>query len=173
MGHTFSGNGPPHRHAQEARIMGLWDGIENESYTKRSKNIPVGNHVLTGKRFVVQASQKVRGITNFIAEFEVVSSDSPELSPGDSVSAIYGSDKASFLRKVKYLLANYMVACERQISADITLREVDAKIESGYIDAITDGDGTAYAGFQVRSIGRMTETKTGAAFIAHEWEPAA
>lgn len=153
--------------------MSIWDGIENESYTKRSKTIPEGNHLLRGKRFVTQASQKVRGITLFIAEFEVVSSSSPELSPGDSVSAIYGSDKASFLKNVKYLLANYIIACERQHDPKITLDQVNGKIEGRYIEAITADDGTSYAGFEVKSTGRLTQTKDGRPFIVHEWEPAA
>lgn len=153
--------------------MGLWDGIENETYQKRSKVIPQGNHVLIGTKFVVQASQKIRGINLFVAEFQVESSDSPELSPGDAVCAIYASDKPSFLKNVKYLLANYMIACERTHKPDVTLAEVDAKIKGAYIEAITDGDGTAYAGFKVRSIGRLTETKSGNPFVAHEWEPAA
>lgn len=156
--------------------MDIFDGIESTQYFSRSKNIPEGTHTLIGKSFLVQPSTKNRAVTNFIAEFTVVDSTSPELSPGDTVSAVYPSSNQSFLRNTKYLLATYMVACEKSVSPNITLAEVDAKINKEYIAAITKGDGTQYAGFKVKSIGRLTTIKNGpnagAPFIAHEWEVA-
>jgi hypothetical protein len=156
--------------------MSIFDGIESTSYFSRSKNIVEGTHTLIGKSFVVQASAKNRAVQNFIAEFTVVDSTSADLAPGDTVSAVYSSSNQSFLRNVKYLMATYMMACERTANPNITLAEVDAKITGEYLKAITDGDGTAYAGIKIKSIGRVTTIKTGPnagqPFTSHEWEQA-
>jgi hypothetical protein len=154
--------------------MGIFSGIESVSYFSKGKNIPVGNHTLIGKKITVNVSQKNRSVSNFIMEFEVESSDSPELSVGDLVSVVYSSSKQTFLGNVKYAVANYMLASERSVNPAVSLKEVDAKIDESYIDAITDGDGTLYAGFRVKCVGTETIIKTGPnagqPFVRHDWQ---
>lgn len=153
--------------------MGFFDGIQNASYYNRSKHIPEGTHILIGKKFSLQKSAKNPSVANFIAEFVVESTTSNEIAPGDTVSAVYLSSHSSFLRNVKYLLAQYLFACEKAHNPQITQAEVDAKISEGYIEGIVDGDGTTYANYRVKSIGRGTTIKNGPnagqPFIAHEW----
>jgi hypothetical protein len=153
--------------------MGIFDGIEQTSYFARSKNILEGTHILVGRKITVQQSSKNRAVSNFIMEFTVESTDNPELAVGDVVAAIYSSSKDSFLGNVKYLLATYMLACERSGNPDITAKDVDAKINTPYIAAITEGDGTAYAGFRIKCVGTVKEIKNGPnagqPFTRHDW----
>jgi hypothetical protein len=153
--------------------MGIFSGIEGASYFSKGKNIPVGSHTLVGKKITVQVSQKNRAVSNFIMEFEVEASDSPELTVGDIVSVVYSSAKQTFLGNVKYAVANYMLACERSANPSITLKEVDKKIDEDYLNAITEGDGTAYAGFRIKCTGVETTIKTGPnagqPFVRHDW----
>ena len=141
--------------------MGIFSGIEETGFFSRNKNIPEGTHILVGRKISVQVSQKNRAVSNFIFEFEVESSDNAELEQGDMVSVIYNSAKQTFLSNVKYLIANYMMACERTAIPNITLKEVTAKINEEYITQVTEGDGTAYAGFRLKCVGSLTEIKTG------------
>jgi hypothetical protein len=153
--------------------MGIFSGIEQASFFSRGKHIPKGAHVLTGKKISVQVSQKNRAVSNFIMEFDVVSSDSPELSPGDVVSVVYSSANQSFLGNVKAVLAAYMLSCERTEAPAITIQDICKKITEDYIAAITEGDGTAYAGFQLRCMGTETTIKggpnAGQPFTRHDW----
>ena len=141
--------------------MGIFSGIENATFFAKSKNIPAGTHVLSGKKISVAASQKNRGVTNFIMEFDVVSTTSGEIAQGDVVSIVYPSSKVSFLGNVKYVVANYMLASERSVDPSTTAEQVNSKIDEDYLDAITDGDGTLYAGFEVKCVGTDTIIKTG------------
>lgn len=154
--------------------MGFFDGIENVSYNSRGKNIPEGTHILIGKSFKMQVSAKNRAVANFIAEFTVESTTSTEIAPGDTVTAIYSTANQSFQSNVKYLLAQYLFYCERSADPTITQKQVDARINEQYIDAITADDGTTYAGYRIKSIGRPTTIKTGpnagSPFIAHDWD---
>ena len=156
--------------------MNIFDGIENVSYFQRGKNIPEGTHILIGKKFTTNTSAKNRAVQNFVAEFTVESSNSPELAPGDTVSVVYASSNASFLKNVKYLLSNYMFACERAADPNVTLSQIENKLNSEYIEYIIKDGGTTYAGSRIKSIGRMTTIKTGpnagSPYIAHEWDQA-
>jgi hypothetical protein len=153
--------------------MGIFTGIESVTYSTKNKNIPVGNHVLKGRKILLHVSQKNRATTNFIMEFDVESTDSQEIVPGDIVSVVVPSSRQTFLSTVKYAIANYMLACERSANPEITLKEVDAKINEDYIMALTEGDGTAYAGFRVRCLGTETTIKTGPTagqpFTRYDW----
>ena len=153
--------------------MGIFSGIQSASYFSKGKNIPAGTHHLIGRKISTSVSQKNRSVTNFIMEFEVESSDSPELAKGDTVSAVYISSKETFLPNVKYAVANYMLACERSHNPAITLKDVDAKIDEDYLEQITDGDGTTYAGFRIKCVGTETIIKTGLnagkPFVRHDW----
>ena len=153
--------------------MGIFSGIEGASYFSKGKNIPVGSHTLVGNKITVQVSQKNRAVSNFIMEFELEASDSPELAVGDIVSVVYSSAKQTFLGNVKYAVANYMLACERSANPSITLKDVDKKIDEDYLNAITEGDGTAYAGFRIKCTGVETTIKTGPnagqPFVRHDW----
>lgn len=153
--------------------MGIFSGIENASYFSKGKNIPVGTHILTGKKITVNVSQKNRAVSNFIMEFTVDSSDSAELVPGDTVSVVYSTAKQTFLGNVKYAIANYMMASERSVSPTVTLEQVNAKIDESYLNAICDGDGTNYAGFRIKCVGTETTIKTGPnagqPFVRHDW----
>jgi hypothetical protein len=150
--------------------LGNVDGVIKFS---KGKNIPVGNHTLVGKKITVQVSQKNRAVSNFIMEFDVESSDSPELAPGDVVSVVYSSAKQTFLGNVKYAVANYMLACERSENPNISIKDVDKKIDEDYLNAITEGDGTSYSGYRVKCCGVETTIKTGPnagqPFIRHDW----
>lgn len=156
--------------------MGIFDGIENVSYFQRGKNIPEGTHILIGKKFTTNTSAKNRAVHNFVAEFTVESSSSPELVPGDTVSVVYASSHASFFKNVKYLLSNYMFACERAADPSVTLNQIENKLNNEYIEWIIKDGGTTYAGSRIKSIGRMTTIKTGpnagSPYIAHEWDQA-
>lgn len=154
--------------------MGFFDGIQNVSYNNRGKNIPEGTHILIGKSFKVQTSAKNRAVANFIAEFTVESTTSTEIAPGDTVTAIYNTANQSFQSNVKYLLAQYLFYCERASDPAITQRQVDAKIDEDYVHAVTADDGTTYAGYRIKCVGRPTTIKSGpnagSLFIVHEWE---
>lgn len=153
--------------------MGIFSGIEHVSYFNKGKNIPVGTHILIGKKITLNQSAKNRSVSNFIMEFTVESSDSPELAPGDTVSVVYASSKEMFFTNVKYLVASYMLACERAANPNITASEVDAKINDEYIDDIIEGDGTTYAGVRIKCVGTQKEIKNGPnagqPFTRHDW----
>ena len=156
--------------------MSIFDGIENVSYFQRGKNIPEGTHILIGKKFITKTSEKNRAVQNFIAEFTVESSSNPELAPGDTVSVVYASSNNSFLKSVKYLLSNYMFACERAADSSVTINQIENRLDKEYIEYIIKDGGTTYAGSRIKSIGRMTTIKTGpnagSPYIAHEWDQA-
>ena len=153
--------------------MGIFSGIQSASYFSKGKNIPSGTHYLIGKKISASVSQKNRSVSNFIMEFTVDSTDSAELAAGDTVSAVYNSSKETFLSNVKYAVANYMLACERTQNAAICLNDVNAKIDEDYLEAITDGDGTKYAGFRIKCVGTEVIIKTGMnagkPFVRHDW----
>lgn len=153
--------------------MGIFSGIENVSYFNKGKNIPVGTHILVGKKITLNQSAKNRSVSNFIMEFEVEKSDSEELTPGDTVSVVYASSKEMFLTNVKYLIASYMLACERAVNPGITAAEVDDKINDDYINDIIVGDGTTYAGVRIKCVGTLKEIKNGPnagqPFTRHDW----
>jgi hypothetical protein len=156
--------------------MGYFSGIESATFYNRAKNIPEGTHTLIGKKFTAQPSAKNRMVINFIAEFEVESTTSTEIAPGDTVSAVYVSSNQSFFPNVKYLLAAYLLTCERSENPTISQRQVADKITEEYVEAVIADEGTTFAGYRVKSIGRATTIKTGAnagaVFIAHEWDQA-
>ena len=141
--------------------MGVFDGIESASFFSRGKNIPEGKHVLRLRKMTTQSSTKKRSVYHFIAEFDVVESDSPDLRPGDVCSIVYGSDKESFLGNVKYFVSVYMFGLERQRNPDVTMREITNSITGAYIDTLVGDDGTNYAGMLIRCIGSMTVIKSG------------
>lgn len=156
--------------------MSFFKGIQSASYSNRGKNIPEGTHILIGKSFKMQPSAKNPALANFIAEFTVESTTSNEIAPGDTVTAIYNTGTQGWQGRVKYLLAQYLLYCERTADPTITQQQVDDKIDEDYALAVTADDGTTYAGYRIKSIGRLTTIKSGpnagAPFIAHDWDQA-
>lgn len=136
--------------------MSIFKGIEKEKVVGGGQYITPGNYVLEVEEVKTFVSQKHRGRNYFVAEFSVLSTTSPDYSPGSRVSWLVNMDQDSALANVK----GFAMALDADMSEeDITQEGMDHLISS---------DNPA-AGSKVKANAYTIKTKAGHDFTKLSW----
>ena len=136
----------------------IFKGIEKAEVAGGGQYLTPGSYTLEVEEVKTFVSQKVRGRNYFVGEFTILSTTSPEYSPGARVSWLVNMDQPSALANIK----GFAVALSSDMSED--------DVTADAMDHLISADNPA-AGSKVQASAYNIKTAPGNDFTKVSWAP--